>query len=66
MTPTMRAFALNKPAFLAELHIAAAARRMHDDRAGATEIDRTIMMLEAGQVVENDWSKLIANRLLAN
>lgn len=64
MTLTQRAFAHNRQAFLAELHTAAAARRMHNDRLAAITIDQTVVALEAGEPVENEWTIRIAERFL--
>jgi hypothetical protein len=54
----------NSQAFLAELRQASAARSMHGDHTGRHEIDQTIISLETGQDVENDWSLTIAKRFL--
>ena len=59
MTLTKRAFDHNSSAFVAELHQAAAARRLHNDHAGAFEIERVIT--SAGSL-ENNWSVAIAKR----
>lgn len=64
MSLTARALKHNSSAFVAELRNAAAARRMHNDQSGAFTIDRTIIALEAGQEVENEWTISIAKRLL--
>jgi fructose-specific component phosphotransferase system IIB-like protein len=54
----------NAQAFLAELHTAAAARRLHGDRSGQQQINQTIIALEAGEAIENDWTVTIAKRFL--
>lgn len=64
MTLTQRAMRQNSTAFLAELHQAAAARSMHGDHAGRREIDQTIIFLETGQDIENEWTAAIAKRFL--
>lgn len=64
MSITARAFKHNSSAFVAELHTAAAARRMHGDHSGAFTIGRSIIALEAGQEVENEWTIPIAKRFL--
>lgn len=61
---TLRAFNHNSSAFAAELRTAAAARRMHGDHNGALLIDRSIIALQAGQEVENEWTIAIAKRFL--
>jgi hypothetical protein len=64
MTLTQRAFQHNSSAFVAELHQAAAARRLHNDLAAAIVIDRTTVALQAGEEVENEWTIAIARRFL--
>lgn len=59
MTLTQRAFQHNSSAFVAELHQAAAARRLHNDHTGALEIERVIA---AAGSLENEWSIAIAKR----
>jgi hypothetical protein len=58
---TQRAFKHNSSAFVAELHTASAARRMHNDLAGALEIERAIASAPS---VENEWTLAIARRFL--
>lgn len=64
MTLTQRAMAHNRATFLAELRTAASARYLHGDLAGQVEISRTIIELEAGIDIENDWTLPIARRFL--
>jgi len=64
MTLTQRAMQHNAPAFLAELRTASAARSMHGDHLGRSTIDQTIIALEIGQQVENEWTIDIARRFL--
>lgn len=64
MTITERAFRHNPSAFLAELHEAVAARRLHNDYIGATQLETTIIRLGAGEVVETDWTRAIARRFI--
>lgn len=61
MTLTQRAYELNSSAFLAELHTAVAARRLHGDLKGVLEIERAIYSVP---VVENEWTVAIAKRFL--
>ncbi|KQS84309.1 hypothetical protein [Rhizobium sp. Leaf383] len=58
---TQRAYQHNSSAFLAELHTAAAARRMHNDRPGALEIERAIASAPS---IENEWTIAVARRFL--
>jgi hypothetical protein len=37
---------------------------MHGDHAGRREIDQTIIFLETGQDIENEWTAAIAKRFL--
>ncbi|MBD9544323.1 hypothetical protein IB276_33290 [Ensifer sp. ENS04] len=64
MSLTARAFKHNSSAFVAELQTAAAARRMHGDHSGAFTIDRSIIALQAGQEIEDEWTLAIAKRFL--
>jgi hypothetical protein len=65
MTLTARAIKHNRSAFLAELHQAAAARRMHDDHIGVMQINAAITQIETGQeVVETQQTLAIARRFI--
>jgi hypothetical protein len=64
MTLTQRAMLHSRQGFLAELRQASAARYLHGDRQGQQQIDQTIIGLEAGQEIENDWTLAIAKRFL--
>jgi hypothetical protein len=61
MTLTQRAYEHNSSAFVAELHQAAAARRLHGDRSGVLEIERAIASVPT---IENEWTIAIAKRFL--
>lgn len=54
----------NRPAYLAELRHVAGIRRLHNDRAGAIEIEQSIVALEAGESVETEWTTIIARRFI--
>ncbi|MGO7308811.1 hypothetical protein ACCS91_33690 [Rhizobium ruizarguesonis] len=64
MTLTQRAMLHNSSAFLAELRTASAARSMHGDHTGRLSIDQSIIALETGHEVENEWTITIAKRFL--
>lgn len=64
MTLTERAMQHNRPAFLAELKEVAGIRRLHGDRAGALDIEQTIIELDTGATVETDWTSKIARRFV--